>query len=160
MSKSTADICDEFSDQQIQIAEPIFQSFGTKRQFCGPIATCKAQEDNSFVRTALAEPGEGRVLVVDGGGSTRFALVGEELARVAMQNNWAGMLVNGAIRDSAIVATLDVAIKALTTSPRACENRDIGERDVPLNFAGTIFMPGYYLYADDDGVLIAETALY
>ncbi len=158
MSYKTTDLCDEFSDR-LRIASPIFQDYGGKRLFNGPVSTVKVFEDNSLVRAALEEPGEGRVLVVDGGGSLRCALVGDQLALLGQQNGWAGIVVYGCIRDSADIAQLAIGVKALNTHPLKSVKRGIGERDVPVTFAGVTIRPGEYLYADEDGIVVAETAL-
>ena len=122
--------------------------------FSGQIATVRCIEDNSFVRQALEEPGEGRVLVVDGGGSTNCALLGDMLAALAHRNGWAGIVVNGCIRDSAEIANIDIGIKALATHPRKSRKQGLGELDIPVEFAGIEFLPGEYLYADPDGVVV------
>lgn len=158
MSYKTTDLCDEFSDR-LRIASPIFQDYGGKRLFNGPVSTVKVFEDNSLVRAALEEPGEGRVLVVDGGGSLRCALMGDQLALLGQQNGWAGIVVYGCIRDSADIAQLAIGVKALNTHPLKSVKRGIGERDVPVTFAGVTIRPGEYLYADEDGIVVAETAL-
>ncbi|MCY3751472.1 MAG: ribonuclease E activity regulator RraA, partial [Gammaproteobacteria bacterium] len=107
----------------------------------------------------LEEPGEGRVLVVDGGGSIRCALVGDKLAELGIENGWEGLVINGCIRDSAVVSTLDIGIKALGTNPRRSVKNGEGERDIPLNFADANFTPGDYLYADEDGILLSPVEL-
>jgi len=152
------DLCDEFSDK-LQIAEPVFTDFGGLLEFGGPISTVKCFEDNSLVRAALEEPGEGRVLVVDGGASDRCALLGDNLAQLAIDNEWAGVLVYGCIRDSADISQMDVAVKALNAHPKKSNKKNQGERDVPVRFAGVSFMPGDWLYADLDGVIVSESEL-
>ena len=116
-------------------------------------------EDNVLVRAALAESGTGRVLVVDGGGSLRCALVGDLLGAMAVKNGWAGIVVNGCVRDSAELAQLPLGVRALATNPLRSEKRGEGQRDVPVVFAGITFMPGHYLYADADGIVVAAQAL-
>jgi len=153
-----ADLCDEFSDQ-IQIAEPILTDFGGRLEFFGPISTVKCFEDNSLVRSALEEPGEGRVLVVDGGASDRCALLGDNLAQLAIDNDWAGIVVYGCIRDSGEISQMDVAVKAMNTHPKKSNKKNQGERDAPVRFAGVSFMPGDWLYADLDGVIVSESEL-
>lgn len=152
------DLCDEFSDH-LQIADPIFTDFGGALGFAGPMSTVKCFEDNSLVRTALEEPGEGRVLVVDGGASDRCALLGDNLAQLAIDNEWSGILVYGCIRDSADISQMDVAVKALNTHPKKSFKKNTGERDVPVRFAGISFMPGDWVYADLDGVVVSESEL-
>ena len=135
------------------------QGYGQKTRFSGPISTVKCFEDNSLVRAALEEPGKGRVLVVDGGGSIRCALVGDKLAEMGMKNGWKGLIINGCIRDSAVASTLDIGIKALGTNPRRSVKKGMGERDVVLNFADATFEAGDYLYADEDGILLSPVKL-
>ncbi len=155
---STADLTDEHRDR-VQVSEPVFRDFGGKRTFAGPAETLKTFEDNSLVRTALEEPGDGRVLVVDGGGSLRCALLGDQLAALGAKNGWSGVIVHGCVRDTAILAEIDLGVKALAPHPCKSEKRGRGERNVPLHFAGIVITPGNYIYADTDGILVAEQAL-
>ena len=152
------DLCNQFSDR-LQIAEPIFNDYGGEMMFSGAIVTLKVFEDNTLVRKVLEEPGEDRVLVVDGGGSTRCALLGDQLAELAEDNGWAGVVVNGCIRDSAVVAEMGIGVKAIGTHPLKSVKRNSGERDIPVCFAGITFRPGSYLYADEDGMLVSEQPL-
>lgn len=158
MDFKTTDLCDAYSDI-LQIAEPIFGDFGGRVAFGGAIVTLKLFEDNSLVRAALEEAGSGRVLVVDGGGSIRCALLGDQLAELAEKNRWAGVVINGCIRDSAAIAAIDIGVKALAVHPLKSVKRGIGERDAPVRFAGVNFVPGHYLYADEDGLVVSECAL-
>ena len=158
MSFKTTDLCDQYSDV-MQIAEPLFGDFGGLMAFAGPIVTLKVFEDNSLVRVALGEPGEGRVLVVDGGGSLRCALLGDQLAELAEANAWAGVIVYGCIRDSAAIAEINIGVKALAVHPLKSVKRGVGERNIPVRFAGINFIPGHHLYADEDGLLASERAL-
>jgi regulator of ribonuclease activity A len=158
MSFKTTDLCDQYADV-VQIAEPLFGDFGGLIAFAGPIVTLKVFEDNSLVRAALEEPGRGRVLVVDGGGSLRCALLGDQLAALAEANDWAGIVVSGCIRDSAAIAELDIGVKALAVYPLKSVKRGVGERDIPVRFAGVNFIPGHHLYADEDGLLVSEKPL-
>jgi regulator of ribonuclease activity A len=157
MRIQTADLCDQHA--AIQVAEPIFNDYGGARAFGGPIATVKVSEDNVLVRTALEAVGAGRVLVVDGGGSLRCALVGDQLASLAQANGWAGIVVYGCIRDSRALAEIAIGVKALNTHPLKSAKRGAGERDVPVSFAGLTFIPGHFLYADEDGMVVSERAL-
>jgi len=157
MSFKTADLCD--AHPEVLIAQPLFRDYGGRATFGGPIATVKAVGDNSLVRAALSEPGDGRVLVVDGGGSQRCALLGDRLAALAVANGWSGVLVHGCIRDAEQIAALDLGVKALGLFPRKTEKRGAGERDVPVAFAGLTFRPGHCLYADRDGVLLSALPL-
>jgi len=159
MDFKTTDLCDEFSDR-LQVAEPIFGDYGGEVMFFGPIVTVKVFEDNSLVRSALEEPGDGRVLVVDGGGSMRCALVGDQLAELAEENDWAGVIVNGCIRDSAAIAEIPIGVKAIGVHPLKSVKRGVGERDIPVRFAGVTFQPGYSIYADEDGLLVSEKPLF
>ncbi|HEV7366153.1 MAG TPA: ribonuclease E activity regulator RraA [Gemmatimonadales bacterium] len=154
MEFTTADLCDAFP-QLIQVAEPLFREYGGVGRFGGPIDTLKVFEDNTLVRQALESSGRGRVLVVDGGGSLRCALVGERLAALARSNGWAGLLINGCVRDSAALRDLPVGIRALNTAPMRSEKNGRGDRGGRLRFAGVEFSPEHYLYADGDGILLA-----
>jgi len=129
MTFTTADLYDEHGEN-LQVATAIFKDYGGKKIFYGPISTVKVFEDNSLVRTALEEPGKGRVLVVDGGASLRCALIGDMLAELGKDNGWEGIIVSGCIRDSAAIATIDIGIKALNTNPRKSVKKGAGERDI------------------------------
>lgn len=154
----TADLYDSYGDS-LQVASPGFRDFGRRDGFCGPIATVKVFEDNSLVRAALEKPGNGRVLVVDGGGSMHCAVVGDLLAQLAIDNDWAGMIVNGCIRDAAEIDEMDIGIKALATNPVRSEKRGKGQSEVTVVFAGLVFEPGQYVYADRDGIVVSEKDL-
>ena len=155
MNFTTADLYDEHGEN-LQVVEPVFNDYGGGKIFCGPVSTVKVYEDNSLVRTALEEPGKGRVLVVDGGGSLRCALVGDMLAQIAKDNNWSGIIVYGCIRDSGVIAGIDIGVKALATNPRKSIKKGAGDRDLPISFAGATFTPGEYVYADGDGIVISR----
>ena len=157
-SMATADLYDEFADR-VEVATPMFADYGGVRIFNGPITTVKVHEDNSLVRAALERPGDGRVLVVDGGGSLRCALVGDLLAELARSNGWVGIVVYGCIRDAAVIAQIAVGVKALNTHPRKSVKKGVGEDQVPVTFAGVTFRPDAYLYADVDGILVTEQPL-
>ena len=158
MNFSTADLYDEHGES-LRVALPVFRDFGGKDRFFGPVSTVKCHEDNSLVRAALEENGQGRVLVVDGGGSMRCALVGDMLAKLAEDNDWAGIVVNGCIRDSEAIKSIDVGIKALGTNPRKSVKKGAGDRDIEIEIAGIRIVPGNYLYADPDGVVISPAKL-
>lgn len=158
MSFKTADLCDDHAES-VQICEPIFSSFGGKARFAGRISTIKCFEDNSLVREAVGEPGEGRVLVVDAGGSKRCAMLGDLLAAKAVDNGWSGVVMYGLIRDSADIAQMDLGVKALGTYPLKSVKKGIGERDVQVKFGGVSFAPGHYLYADEDGIICSASSL-
>jgi regulator of ribonuclease activity A len=163
MSFATADLCDRHEDQlrngNLRIVAPMFRSYGGRATFHGQIATLKLFEDNSFVRKALEQPGSGRVLVIDGGGSLRRALVGDQLAALGVKNGWSGIVAYGCIRDSAAISAMDLGVFALATHPQKTDKKNVGEIDVAVTFGGATFHPGEWLYADSDGVLVADKAL-
>lgn len=158
MDFQTTDLCDAFSDR-LQVAEPIFRDFGGRTSFHGSIETVKAFEDNSLVRSTLEGPGEGRVLVVDAGGSMRCAMLGDMLAELGVKNGWAGVVMFGCIRDSAAIAQIMLGVKALAVMPKKSEKRGEGQRGVPVRFAGVGFEPGAMLYADEDGIVVSAKEL-
>ena len=150
---SVADLSDE-NEGVAQVLRLQMRDLGGRRAFAGPIRTVRCHEDNSKVKAVLATPGNGAVLVVDGGGSLNCALVGDMIAEGAVKNGWAGVVVNGAVRDAAVLAGLDLGVKALGTMPLRSVRRDQGETDVVVAFGGVIFKPGDRLHADEDGVLV------
>lgn len=158
MSHATTDLSDAHPDAT-QVAEPMFRDFGGQRAFHGAIATVKLFEDNALVRSILETPGAGRVLVVDGGGSMRCALLGDQLAELAVRNGWAGVVVYGCIRDSEAIGQLPLGVKALATHPLKSIKRGEGQREIPVRFAGVHFRPGAWLYADGDGLIVSEHPL-
>jgi regulator of ribonuclease activity A len=158
MSISTADLTDEHRGN-VQVAAPVFRTFGGRTAFGGPVVTIRTFEDNSLVRKALEEPGDERVLVVDGAGSMRCALLGDRLAALGAENGWSGVIVHGCVRDTAILATIDLGVQALAPHPCKSEKRGRGERDVPVYFAGLAVEPGAFLYADTDGIIVSAEAL-
>ena len=158
MKKSTCDLCDEF-ESILQIAEAAFASFGGRHAFSGRIATIQCPEDNSLVREMVASNGRGQVLVVDGGGSLRRALLGDQLAEKAVANGWEGIVINGAIRDLEALAELDIGVMALGVIPLKTEKKGLGSRGQTAHFAGVNFTPGHFLYADDNGLIVAPRAL-
>lgn len=154
----TADLYDHFASE-LQVAESMFGDLGGHPAFFGPITTLKVYEDNALVRSRLEEPGAGRVLVVDGAGSTRTALLGDQLGAIAAGNGWAGVVINGCVRDVEELSELDLGIRALGTTPRKSDKRGTGTADVPVTFAGVTFTPGHWLYADADGIVVAPREL-
>ena len=158
MNFATADLYDAH-EERLQVALPLFRDYGGRRRFCGPISTVKAFEDNTLVRAALEEPGEGRVLVVDGGGSLRCAMVGDNLAQLGIDNGWSGIVVHGCIRDSGPIGEMEIGVKAMATNPRKSVKRGEGQRDIPVRFAEVLFEPGHWLYADEDGIVVSEMEL-
>lgn len=163
MTFATTDICDAnenlISQGILRVCAPIFQLYGGVVKFQGPAVTLKVFEDNTWVRTLLDEPGQGRVLVIDGGGSLRCALVGGNLGVLAEKNGWAGILVNGCVRDTRELAESKIGIRALAAHPQKSVKRNVGERDLIVDFAGTTVKPGDMIYADEDGILVADQAL-
>ncbi|HEX7381660.1 MAG TPA: ribonuclease E activity regulator RraA [Nevskiaceae bacterium] len=154
MSWATADVCDARSE--VQVCEPLFADYGGVLAFHGQIVTLKVFEDNALVRTALEQAGGGRVLVVDGGASMRCALVGGNLAALAQRQGWSGLLVYGAIRDTAEIALLELGVKAMGSCPRrSVKGLHGGRAGETLRFAGVSFHPGAWLYADEDGVVVS-----
>ena len=159
---STCDLCDVHkaaTDGSLRVLPPVFRNYGRRIKFAGPVSTVKCFEDNSLVKAALDEPGAGRVLVVDGGASLRRALVGGNLGAAAARNGWAGVLVDGCVRDAAELAQCDVGIRALALLPLPTDKRNQGQRDVPVQVQGVWVRTGDWLYADEDGVVVAATAL-
>lgn len=155
---ATADLCDAHEGEVLVLALP-WRDYGARRRFSGPVSTVLAFEDNSRVREAVQEPGEGRVLLVDGQGSLERAMLGDNLANAAAANGWSGIVVAGAIRDSAVIAGIDLGVKALGTVPCKTDRRGAGERDVVLRFGPHRVAPGDWLYSDEDGVIIASRRL-
>jgi regulator of ribonuclease activity A len=149
---ATADLYDEHGEN-LQSCDAQLHSYGAVKAFGGAVATVKCFEDNVLVKAAVGEEGAGRVLVVDGAGSVHVALLGDKMAKIALDNGWAGIVINGAVRDVAILAELPIGIKALGSNPRKSAKRGIGERDVAVQFGGVTFTPGDILYADADGVV-------
>ena len=155
---ATADLCDEFGPE-VRVAEPLFRDWGGSMAFAGPVETLRVFEDNALVRQVLGSPGRGRVLVVDGGGSLRSALVGGNLAALAEQNGWAGIVVNGCVRDVDEIRAVAIGVKALHPVPRKSGKSGEGDQGVPVTFAGVTFTRGCHLYADRDGLIVADREL-
>lgn len=157
---TTAKLCDDYADQpHFQIAEPMFKNFGGCNFFSGQISTLKVFEDNALVKHILAEKVSQRVLVIDGGGSHRCALVGYELAEMACKNGWQGLIIYGCIRDSEALKNLPIGVRALHAQPLNSHKRGIGETGNTLTFAGVNFKQEHFLYADEDGIIVSETML-
>jgi len=159
MDYQTADICDAHP-QDVEVAEPILRHFGGNRRFHGKTVTIKVYEDNVLVREAVESPGEGRVLVVDGGGSLRRALLGDRLGAMAAENGWAGVIVNGCVRDSAELARTPVGVLAINSNPMKSNKNGDGDTGVSVSFAGVTIRPNHYIYADEDGWVVAQQALH
>ncbi|HEX2495098.1 MAG TPA: ribonuclease E activity regulator RraA [Steroidobacter sp.] len=158
MEFKTADLCDQFSDE-VEICEPVFHDYGGRRAFAGRAATIKCFEDNSRVRELVTEAGAGRVLVIDAGGSLRRAVLGDLLAQKAADSGWSGVVIYGCLRDSAAIGRMPIGVKALGACPLKTEKRNEGQRDIAVRFAGATFRPGDWIYADEDGVIVARRAL-
>jgi regulator of ribonuclease activity A len=154
----TADLVDAYADQ-VQGCDVQFRQFGGRRAFHGRIRTVRTFEDNALVRAAVSTPGEGAVLVIDGGASLRVALVGDMIGALAVAHGWAGLVIYGAVRDSIALAKLEIGIKALGTNPLKSAKQGLGEIDVPVTFGGATLSPGSMLYSDDDGLLVSAGAL-
>ncbi|MFI5541784.1 ribonuclease E activity regulator RraA [Nocardia sp. NPDC051900] len=157
VATSTADLVDAFPDEAHTCDLPLRQ-FGGLVAFSGRIATVRCHEDNAILRAMLTEPGEGRVLVVDGGGSRYCALLGENVAELARANGWAGLVLNGCVRDVVALRRCEVGITALGSSPRRARKSGAGERDVPVSFGGATFRPGHEVHSDEDGVAVLDPA--
>jgi regulator of ribonuclease activity A len=163
MDFATCDLCDSNEEKLVNgslaILPPVFGAFGKHLRFSGPARTLKVFEDNVLVRAALETPGEGSVLVVDGGGSLRCALVGGNLGVLAQNNGWAGIIVNGCVRDSEELNQCNIGIRALATHPRRSVRKGLGEKDLVVDIAGVSVRPGDWIYADADGILISQQPL-
>jgi regulator of ribonuclease activity A len=154
----TADLCDQFSDE-LDVCEPIFRDYGGRVQFAGAVRTIKCFEDNSLVRELTASPGNGSVLVVDAGGSLRRAVLGDMLGQKAVDNGWSGVLLYGCVRDTAAIGRMPLGVKAIAVCPLKTDKRGEGQRDIPVRFAGATFRPCDWVYADEDGVIVARRPL-
>ncbi len=152
--RATTDLYDDF-EETCTTCSVQFRDFGGRGRFFGRIRTIRCFHDNVLFRQLLSEPGDGGVIVVDGGGSTAIALMGDMLAARAHDNGWAGVIINGAIRDSAEIAGIEIGVKALGVNPAKSEKRGEGETDVELEFGGVRFRPGEWVYCDEDGILIS-----
>ncbi len=158
-SLQTADLCDQH-ENELRVATPLFRHFGGRKAFYGAISTIKCHEDNSLVRKAMEEEGRGRVLVIDGGGSLRCALVGDQLAALGVSNGWAGVIVFGCIRDAHAINAMSIGVMALATHPLKSVKKGVGDRDQSVCFAGVRFVPGEFVYADEDGIVVSARALH
>lgn len=161
-SFATCDLCDEHknnTDGDFRVLPPVFKDYGRQIKFSGQVSTVKCFEDNTLVKAAVDSPGLGRVLVVDGGASLRRALVGGNLGKAAAKNGWAGVVVDGCVRDSAELAECDVGIRALALMPLPTEKRQEGQSDVAVQIQGVWVRPGDWLYADEDGIVVASRPL-
>lgn len=151
--RPTADLVDEIGPD-VRSCDLQLRQFGGRAQFAGTITTVKCFQDNALLKSVLSEPGHGGVLVIDGDGSLHAALVGDLIAGLGVQNGWAGLIINGAVRDAATLRTLDIGVKALGTNPRKSTKTGAGQRDIPVGFGGVVFTPGDIAYSDDDGIVV------
>lgn len=160
MNLTTAYLCDNYSgNENFHIAEPLFRSYGGVHRFNGLITTLRCFEDHSMIKAILSEPGNGRVLVVDGGGSHRCAMLGIELAKLAFENGWQGLIVYGCVRDSVLLSQIPIGILALHTHPLLCHSKAGGNRDMMITVAGVNFRKDYFVYADEDGIIVSDALL-
>jgi regulator of ribonuclease activity A len=153
VTKSTADLYDELGETLQSLPLQLLQ-LGGRAQFEGPIRTVRCFEDNALLKQTVSQPGDGAVLVVDGGGSLERALMGDMIALIAVENRWAGVVINGAVRDRVALAGIDLGVKALGSNPRKSTKTGAGDADVVLAFGGVTFRPGAMLYSDADGILV------
>lgn len=151
--KPTADLVDDIGPD-VRSCDLQLRQFGGRDMFAGPISTVRCLQDNALLKSVLSEPGDGRVLVIDGDGSLHTALVGDVIAELGRSNGWSGLIINGAVRDASTLATLQIGIKALGTNPRKSTKTGAGQRDVPVTFGGITFVPGEIAYSDDDGIVV------
>ncbi|WP_097461084.1 ribonuclease E activity regulator RraA [Mangrovitalea sediminis] len=153
----TPDLCDAYPE--VRVVEPIFKNYGGRPEFGGEVVTVKCFEDNSVVKEQVALPGHGKVMVVDGGGSRRSALLGDMLAEKAAQSGWEGIIIYGCIRDVDEIGNTDLGVQALATHPRKTDKRGIGDLNVPVCFGGVTFTPGQFVYADNNGIILSDGPL-
>ncbi|MDO8268092.1 MAG: ribonuclease E activity regulator RraA [Moraxellaceae bacterium] len=158
MSFVTCDLCDDHPDD-VRVCEPMFGSFGGREAFGGEIVTVKCHEDNSRVKELLATPGKGKVLVVDGGGSMRCALMGDMIGESAVQQGWEGVIIYGCVRDVDALAQLDLGVHAVAAIPLKSVRKGVGETGLDITFGGVTFVQGQYVYADNNGVIVAAKKL-
>lgn len=154
----TADLIDDFQEE-LQSCEIQFRNYGNKTEFHGPCRTVKCKHDNQLVKKTLSERGDGHILVVDGEGSLSTALMGDLIAAKAFENGWAGVVINGAIRDTAAIGKIDIGVKAIGSNPMKSSKKGLGEVDIEVSFGGVSIAPGDWLYSDEDGVVIAKREL-
>jgi regulator of ribonuclease activity A len=151
--RPTADLVDEIGPD-VRSCDLQFRQFGGRHEFAGPITTVRCFQDNALLKSVLSEPGDGGVLVIDGAGSLHTALVGDVIAELARSNGWAGLVINGAVRDAAALRGIDIGIQALGTNPRKSTKTGEGERGVEVTLGGVTFVPGETAYCDEDGIVV------
>ncbi len=154
----TPDLCDEYPDL-VTVVEPMFSNYGLRESFGGEIVTVKCHEDNSKVKELVDTDGKGKVMVVDGGGSMRNALLGDMLAEKASKNGWEGIIIYGCIRDVDVIMETDLGVQALGTVPLKTDKSGLGDVNVPVKFGGVVFTPGEFVYADNNGVIVSPQKL-
>lgn len=163
MSFATTDLCDDnanlLEDGRLAVLPPVFRHFGRQMRFSGRVTTLKVHEDNALVRSVLETQGGGNVLVIDGGGSLRRALVGGQLGLLAQDNGWAGIIVDGCIRDTDEINSCEIGVRALGAHPQKSSKKGAGERNVRVHIQGVPVQPGDWIYADADGILVAQQML-
>lgn len=157
MNFITPDLCDAYPE--VAVVEPMFGNFGGHDSFGGEIVTVKCFEDNSLVKELVAEDGAGKVMVVDGGGSLRRAMLGDMLADQAAKNGWAGIIIYGCVRDVDVLVQTALGIQALASHPMKTDKRGVGELNIPVTFGGVTFRPGEFVYADNNGIIVSSKAL-
>ncbi|GEA62221.1 ribonuclease E activity regulator RraA [Vibrio comitans] len=158
MEYNTSALCDVYLDQ-VDVVEPMFSNFGGSASFAGQVTTIKCFEDNGLIRSVLEQDGQGRVLLIDGGGSLRRALIDAEIASLAEENEWEGLVVYGSVREVDELEDMNIGIQALASIPVGASQTDVGELDVPVNFGGVSFLPEDYLYADNTGIILSQEPL-
>ena len=156
--QSTPDLCDQYPEL-VRVVEPMLSNFGGREQFCGQITTIKCFEDNSLVKQLVGTSGEGRVIVVDAGGSLRRACLGDMLAEQAASNGWAGLIIYGCIRDVDQIRATDIGVQALDVHPMKTDKKGVGELNIPVTFGGVTFAPKDYVYADNNGIILSAQPL-
>ncbi|MDA9839840.1 ribonuclease E activity regulator RraA [Porticoccaceae bacterium] len=156
--QSTPDLCDQYPEL-VRVVEPMLSNFGGREQFCGQITTIKCFEDNSLVKQLVGTSGEGRVIVVDAGGSPRRACLGDMLAEQAASNGWAGLIIYGCIRDVDQIRATDIGVQALGVHPMKTDKKGVGELNIPVTFGGVTFAPKDYVYADNNGIILSAEPL-
>lgn len=158
MEYNTSELCDTYIDM-VDVVEPMFSSFGGRNSFGGTISTIKCFESNGLIAEAVKEDGVGRVLLIDGGGSLRRALIDANLAETAAGNGWEGIICYGCVREVDALEDVDIGIQALASIPVGADDNDIGEQEVPVNFGGVTFLPADHVYADTTGIILSPEAL-
>ncbi|PMO99669.1 ribonuclease E activity regulator RraA [Vibrio breoganii] len=158
MEYNTSALCDVYLDQ-VDVVEPMFSNFGGSASFAGQVTTIKCFEDNGLIRSVLEQDGQGRVLLIDGGGSLRRALIDAEIASLAEENEWEGLVVYGSVREVDELEDMSIGIQALASIPVGASQTDVGELDIPVNFGGVSFLPEDYLYADNTGIILSQEPL-